>query len=101
MTSEQPQTFQVTGAARVQLKVIADQRRLDPGHFLRLAIPPSWTGDGDFGIVIDSRGSMDVSIAEDQTTVLLIEREVADQLVRSVLDFKETPMGPGFTLDVY
>jgi len=94
-------TFQVTDAARSQLKTVADQRHLDPGRFLRLAIPPAWTGDGDFGIVIDSRGPMDVSVAYDQMTVLLIEPEVADQLARSVLDFQETPMGPGFTLDVY
>lgn len=94
-------TFQVTDEARAQLKVIIGQRHLDPGRFLRLAIPPAWTGDGDFGIVIDSRGSGDVSIAYDQTTVLLIEPDVADQLARSVLDFKETPMGPAFTLDVY
>ena len=100
-THGQAQTFQVTDAARSQLKTVANQRQLDPGSFLRLAIPPAWTGDGDFGIVIDSLGSMDMSIAHDQTTVLLIEREVADQLARSVLDFKETPMGPGFTLDVY
>ncbi|MDA1036184.1 MAG: hypothetical protein O3B65_04805 [Chloroflexi bacterium] len=101
MTSDDTQTFQVTDAARAQLKVVADQRNLDPGRFLRLAIPPAWTGDGDFGIVIDSRSGMDVSISYDQTTVLLLEREVAEQLARSVLDFKETPMGPGFTLDVY
>jgi Fe-S cluster assembly iron-binding protein IscA len=101
MTTDDSRTFQVTDKARAQLKVIIGQRHLDPGRCLRLAIPPAWTGDGDFGIVIDSRGSGDVSIAHDQTTVLLIEREVADQLARSVLDFKETPMGPAFTLDVY
>jgi len=101
MTAEDPPIFQVTDEARAQLKLVSDSRQLDPGRFLRLAIPPAWTGDGDFGIVIDSRGSMDVSIAEDQTTVLLIEREVAEQLARSVLDFKETPMGLAFTLDVY
>ena len=101
MITEGTPSFQVTNEARAQLKVVADNRRLDPGRFLRLAIQPAWTGEGEFGIVIDSRGSMDVSIAEDQTTVLLIEREVAEQLARSVLDFKETPRGLAFTLDVY
>ena len=101
MTTGDPSTFEVTDAARAQLKAVAVQRGLDPGRFLRLALPPVWTGEGEFGIVIDARGVMDVPIAYDQTTVLLIERAVAEQLARAVLDFKNAPEGPRFTLDVY
>ena len=36
-----------------------------------------------------------------QAGVLLIEREVANQMSKSVLDYKVTPQGMGFTLDVY
>ena len=96
-----PQTFQASDEARRQLRATADARQLDPGRYLRLAIPPTWTGEGDFGIVIDSRGPGDVSISWEGRPVLLVEREVADQLARSILDFKETPAGKGFTLDVF
>jgi Fe-S cluster assembly iron-binding protein IscA len=88
-------------AAKQQLKDIAAQRQLDPGKFLRLAVPPVWTGDGDFGIVVDDRGAMDTVVKLEGHTVLLIEREVANQMSKSVLDYKVTPQGMGFTLDVY
>jgi Fe-S cluster assembly iron-binding protein IscA len=91
----------VSDTAKLQLKEVAAQRQLDPGKFLRLAIPPVWTGEGDFGIVVDDRGAMDTAIKLAGQTVLLIEREVADQMSKSVLDFKTTPQGMGFTLDVY
>ena len=88
-------------AANQQLKDIAAQRQLDPGKFLRLAVPPVWTGDGDFGIVVDDRGALDTAVKLEGRTVLLIEREVANQMSKSVLDYKVTPQGMGFTLDVY
>ena len=91
----------VTEAAKQQLKEVATQRQLDPGKFLRLAVPPVWTGEGDFGIVVDARGAMDMAVKLDGRTVLLIEREVADQMSKSILDYKTTPQGAGFTLDVY
>lgn len=93
--------FEVTKTARAELRKVADGRELGPGRYLRLAVPPAWTGEGDFGIVIDSRGPGDVSIPYEGRPVLLIERDVADQLWRSVLDFKAPPEGRGFTLDVY
>ena len=68
---------------------------------MRLAIPPAWTGEGDFGIVVDARGGMDVAITYEGKTVLLIERAVAENLVTSELDFKTPAGGPRFTLDVY
>ena len=101
MTTPKPNTFQVTDEAKRQLREIANGRGLDPGRYLRLAIPPTWTGEGDFGIVIDSRGPGDISVAWEGRPVVLVEREVADQLARSILDFKETPAGQGFTLDVF
>lgn len=101
MTTPKPNAFQVTDEAKRQLREIANSRNLDPGHYLRLAIPPTWTGEGDFGIVIDSRGPGDLSVSWEGRPALLVEREVTDQLARSILDFKETPAGKGFTLDVF
>lgn len=95
------QAFQATDEAKRQLRATADGRGLDPGQYLRLAIPPAWTGGGEFGIVIDSRGPGDVSVSWEGRPVLLIERDVADQLARSILDYKDTPAGMGFTLDVF
>ena len=93
--------FKVTDAARAQLREIADGRELGPGKYLRLALPPVWTGEGEFGIVIDDRGSGDESISWEGKPCLLIEREVVVELSRSIMDFKKTPAGMGFTLDVY
>ncbi len=90
----------VTRKAKRQLKTVADERELDPGRFLRLAVPPAWTGEGDFGIVIDSRGVMDTDVKLDGRTVLLIEQEVFEQ-VQAVLDFKGSPDAQRFTLDVF
>lgn len=95
------QAFQVTDEAKRQLREIADGRKLEPGRYLRLAIPPAWTGDGEFGIVIDARGPGDISVSWEGRPVVLVERDVADQLAKSVLDFKETPAGKGFTLDIF
>jgi hypothetical protein len=94
-------SFVVTDAARAQLREIADGRQLGPGKYLRLALPPVWTGDGEFGIVIDDRGSGDETFSWDGRPCLLIERDVAIELSRSIMDFKETPAGMGFTVDVY
>ena len=93
--------LEVTDAAKRQLGEVTKARGLDPGKFLRLAVPPVWTGNGDFGIVIDARGVMDVAVAHDGRTVLLIEQEIAEKMGRAVLDFKPPPDGPRFTLDVY
>ena len=62
----------VTNRAKQELKRVGERLDLEMGKFLRLATPPMWVGEGDFGIVI----------AEE-------------------LDFKEAPEGARFTLDVF
>lgn len=91
----------VTAAAKRQLKAILDERRLGAGRCLRLAIPPAWPGPGDFGIVIDEEKSDDVSFTLRGAKILLIKQDLAPQLSTSALDYKETPHGKAFTLDVY
>ena len=92
----------VTEAARSQLKVVMEERGLEPGRLLRLAVPPVWTGEGDWGVVIDDRGAADVAYAYHGVTVLIIEQEVATSLANAVLDFKTRDVAsPRFTLDVY
>ena len=94
--------FDVTEAARQQLKSVVEERGLASGKLLRLAVPPVWTGAGDWGIVIDDRGVADVAYAHESTTVLIIEHEVAEALGSSVLDYKtEGVPSPRFTLDIY
>ena len=94
--------FEVTEAARRRLKRVGEERRLTPGNALRLAVPPVWTGAGDWGIVIDGRGAADVAYAHDGATVLIVEQEVAEALSRSILDYKTQGVpSPRFTLDVY
>ena len=92
---------QISEAAKRQLKVLLDERKLAPDRFLRLTVPPAWTGEGDFGIVIDARGPADTSITLDGKTVLVVGPDVAEHIPNSALDFKKAPEGPRFTLDVY
>ena len=91
----------ITGDAKRELKRILDDRKLGAGRCLRLAIPPAWPGPGDFGIVIDEEKSDDMSVTLRGVKILLLKQDLAPQLSTSVLDFKETPQGQAFTLDVY
>lgn len=91
----------VTGTAKRELKKIVEQRKLDAGRCLRLAIPPAWSGPGDFGIVIDDEKSDDLTVTLRGVKILLLSQELAPQMSTSVLDYKDTPQGMGFTLDVY
>ncbi|MSQ40292.1 MAG: hypothetical protein EXR55_01230 [Dehalococcoidia bacterium] len=68
---------------------------------LRLAMPPVWTGEGDFGIVIDGEGERDHVVTFQGLVLLLVDADLAERLSNSVLDFKAPPCGGGFTLDVY
>ena len=91
----------VTGDAKRELRRILEERRLGAGRCLRLAIPPAWPGPGDFGIVIDDEKSDDMSVTLRGIKILLLKQDLVPQLSTSVLDFKETPNGQAFTLDVY
>jgi Fe-S cluster assembly iron-binding protein IscA len=91
----------VTGDAKRELKRIVEDRRLGAGRCLRLAIPPSWPGPGDFGIVIDDEQGDDMSVTLRGVKILLLKQDLVPQLSTSVLDYKETPHGQAFTLDVY
>ena len=93
--------FDVTEPAKEELHRILEIRELEPGKFLRLATPPMWVGDGDFGIVIDEKGNHDQVVEFLDTPVLLVDMELNAHLISSVLDFVESPEGPRFTLDVH
>ncbi len=92
----------VTESALAELRRVGDARALEPGRLLRLAVPPVWTGQGDWGIVIDQRGAADIAYAHDGATVLVVEQEVANALANAVLDYKTSGVpSPRFTLDIY
>ena len=91
----------VTDSAREELKRILSTTSLDTGKFLRLATPPTWVGDGDFGIVIDEERQGDHLVDFQGRTVLVIDEALTERLSSSVFDFKNSPNGPAFTLDVY
>ncbi len=93
--------FTVTADAKRELKKIVDERKIGAGRNLRLAIPPAWTGPGDFGLVIDEEKSDDLSVTLRGAKILLLNEQLSPQLATSVLDYKETPQGLAFTLDVY
>ena len=91
----------VTDRAKEELKRVLETSSLDPDRYLRLATPPGWTGEGDFGIVIDERGETDHVVDHEGLQVLLMDAALTEQLPSAVLDFKESPDGPRFTLDVF
>ena len=91
----------VTDKAKEELKRILEMRSLDPGKGLRLATPPTWTGEGDFGIVIDEEHDGDDAVVFQGLKVLLLDADMAERLPTAILDFKDSPDGPRFTLDVF
>ena len=91
----------ITNEAKVELKKIYESRNLGPGRCLRLVTPPMWTGEGDFGLVIGAEGALDLTITHEGIDVLRIDDALIEGLSKSVLDYKETPQGVGFALDVY
>jgi len=91
----------VTDRAKEELKRTLERTRLAPGKYLRLAMAPIWEGDGDFGIVIDGVGDGDYVVDFQGWTVLRVDALLAEHLSNAELDFKDSPGGPRFTLDVF
>ena len=91
----------VTDSAKEELKRIIEVKNLDPGRYLRLTAPPVWQGEGDFGIVIDEQGNEDHVVGLKGLTVLLVDPGLLDHLSNAVFDFKDSPSGSRFTLDVF
>jgi hypothetical protein len=91
----------VTESAMGELQRIVRTSSIEAGKYLRLATPPEWIGEGDFGIVIDGNRDGDVVIDFEGQPILLIAGHLSERLSNSVFDFKQTPQGIGFSLDVY
>ena len=91
----------VTDSAIDELIRIAEARNLDSGKFLRLATPPVWIGEGDWGLSISDSDDEDDVFVRDGRTALVMAPSLSEQMSDAVLDFKDTPEGARFTLDVY
>ena len=89
--------LRVTDQAKEELRRILEDRNIDAGRCLRLAIPPAWPGPGDFGIVVDDEKGDDHTITQRGVKLMLVDDHLLAKLADSVLDFKET----AFSLDVY
>ena len=94
-------TLTITDSAMDELDRIADGKHLEDGKFLRLATPPVWIGEGDWGIVVSDTDDDDDVFGKDGRTALGMSPSLAEQMADAVLDFKDTPEGARFTLDVY
>ncbi|MQG19153.1 MAG: hypothetical protein FI687_05200 [SAR202 cluster bacterium] len=92
--------LKISQVAINELEKMLKKSPLDKGLYYRLAIKPLWTGPGDFGIVKDKKLTSDLIFGENACN-LLVDKELAKELTKSTFDFKETPQGRGFTLDVY
>ncbi len=93
--------LKVTDSAKAELKRTLGTKSLPSGRYLKLAVPPEWVGPGDFGVVIDEEKGGEHVVEHDGVRVLIVDQGLAENLSDSVFDFKETPHGVGFTLDVY
>lgn len=93
--------IKVTDSAKEELKRILERSSLEAGKYLRLATPPVWVGEGDFGVVVDAEGDGDKIVDFQGSKVLLVDAGLAEGLGDAVLDYKDFPDGPRFTLDVF
>ena len=91
----------VTDRAKEELKRTIETRNIANGKCLRLAMPPVWEGEGDFGIVIDEAVAEDCPVCFHEITVLLVSPGLAEQLINAESDFKDSDGNPRFTLDVF
>ena len=91
----------VTEHAKEELARIVESRSLKDDRYLRLATPPLWTGEGDWGIVISAEGASDYTVEHQGQPILLIDTAAAEAMSTAILDFKDSPEGSRFTLDVY
>jgi len=90
----------VTKTAKDELKRMVEARVMPEGKHFRLATPPIWTLEGDFGIVLDEERSGDNTVEHGGQVVLLIDPDLARQLINATFDFTMSPQGPRFKLDV-
>ena len=94
-------SIEVTDSAKIELSKTLHRLNLEEGQYLRLTTPPSWTGPGDFGIVLDTEQDFDTKIEFNEVIVLLINEQLLTQHEKVVFDFKETPDGISFALDIF
>ena len=91
----------ITLKAKEKLNQISAEKNIWPLQILRLTIPPIWSGEGDFGIVIDNANEDDIQINFENKTILLIESLINESLSNSTLDYIESGKQIGFNLDIY
>ena len=91
----------VTSRAKTELKRILESGDRRDDRWLRLSAPPVWEGEGDFGIVKDVERNGDHIVSFQGTKVLLMDPGLVAQMPKAVLDFKNSPDGRRFTLDVF
>ena len=89
--------IEITDKAKEELRRVLGGYDLDEGKGFRLATPPVWEGEGDFGIVIDEGRDRDHVVEHEGVELLRIDPGTAEHLAKAVMDFKESR----FTLDVY
>ncbi len=89
--------IEITDKAKDELRRMLGGYSLEEGQAFRLATPPVWEGQGDFGIVIDVGRDRDHIVEHEGVELLRIDPGTAEHLAKAVMDFKDSR----FTLDVY
>lgn len=91
----------VTDKAKTKLREMNEDGTVKDGKFLRLATPPTWTGEGDFGLVLDIERMGDTKITHSDIILLLIDPALDHGDDQRIFDLRETPDGSRFNLDIY
>ena len=89
--------IEITDKAKEELRRMIGGYNFEEGQGFRLATPPVWEGQGDFGIVIDVGRDRDHVVEYEGVVVLRLDPGTTEHLAKAVMDFKESR----FTLDVF
>ena len=73
----------ITEEAKQELRRIIGKYDLGKDKRFRLATPPVWEGEGDFGIVIDVERERDQVIEHEGVELLRLDPETAEHLSKS------------------
>lgn len=89
--------MEITDKAKEELHKMLESRKLGDGQGFRLATPPVWEGEGDFGIVIDVSRDRDKLIEFEGREILWLDPGTTEHLAKAKFDFKDGR----FTLDIH
>lgn len=97
MTNEK-QVIELTAAAAFQVKEMMKQNE-EEGSFLRVAVKGGGCSGLSYGMGFDKQQSEDDYIDVQHDITILVSKEDAPILMGTKIDYKQSLMGGGYTID--